>query len=134
MKKIFYTLIVFSLGFISCGGGSSGTGGYAINGKVVTPANVGISDVVVEIYDVEGNLVASTQSGADGSYQIPVLDLNEFYVVVEADEFYVKIPEGKHLVDLIITVSEEFVDFDITYEEDIFSDSGDIIIENVDDE
>ena len=126
-------LILFLAIFItSCGGGSSGTGGYAINGKVVTPANVGISEVVVDIYDVEGNLVTSTQSGADGSYLIPVLELSEFYVVVEEDQFYVNIPEGKHLVELIITVSEEFVDFDITYEEDVFSDGDDIIIENVD--
>ncbi|MBP9837253.1 MAG: carboxypeptidase regulatory-like domain-containing protein [Proteobacteria bacterium] len=140
MYKILLQINLFLLLsiFISCGGGSSGTGGYGLNGKVVTPANVPISNTEVDVLDLQGNLIASTSSNADGTYEFGTLTLKEFLIVVDGEEFYVKIPDDISLVSINITVSEEFIDFEIVYDEfvtddDSDSDPGDdIIIESND--
>ena len=63
MYKILLQINLFLLLciFISCGGGSSGTGGYGLNGKVVTPAHVPISNTEVDDLDLDGNVIDYTE-------------------------------------------------------------------------
>ena len=117
---------------VSCGGGSSGTGGFSIKGTVKTPSNLPLTDVEVKILDINRNIIATTSSNSSGIYEFGTFALKEFLVSVDGEEFLVQIPDEITLVSIDIIVSEEFVDFEIVYDEFVTDDSDpgdDIIIE-----
>jgi hypothetical protein len=95
--------------FPGCGGGSSGTGGFGISGRIIANNGTPIVNVAVTLLNSAGTPVAVTTSNSQGSYQFDDVefDVGAVFLDLPDSDFDAQIPfdfvDGTEQLDLVST-------------------------------